>query len=397
MAIRSVLISGAGIAGPALAYWLHKAGLRSTIVERAPRLRGGGYVIDFWGLGYDIAVRMGLKADLDRFGYHVQELRIVGDDGNRIACFGTGVFNELTGGRYVTLRRSDLSRIVFSRVMDHTEVIFGDEIAQLTDDADGILVRFAKGDERRFDLVIGADGLHSTVRELAFGPERIFEVGLGYAVAAFETSDYPHRDENVYLMYCKPGRMIGRFTERDRRALFLFVMATAGKMAPRGLAARKAFLRDRFAAGRWESRDILSALDQTEEIYFDRISQIQMSHWSKGRVALIGDAAFCVSLTAGQGSALAILSAYVLAGELARSQGDHREAFRRYEALLKPFIVGKQRGAERFARVFAPRTALGLNFRNMIMRSLAIPGLARLGAGRDIMDRLGLPDYSWRD
>ncbi len=192
---KTVLIAGAGIAGPTLAFWLKAAGFEPTLIERAPALRRGGYVIDFWGLGYDIAERMGLMADIDRVGYHMREMRIVDDRGERVTGFGTEVFRELTGGRYVTLGRSDLSRLLFEKIAGTTEVIFGTEIADLQEQADGVQVRLTHAGERRFDLVIGADGLHSGVRGLAFGPQRRFEKPLGYAVAAFEAAGYRPRDE----------------------------------------------------------------------------------------------------------------------------------------------------------------------------------------------------------
>lgn len=168
---RTVLISGAGIAGPTLAFWLNAAGFKPTLVEHAPTLRTGGYVVDFWGLGYDIAERMGLAADVDRVGYHMQEVRIVGDRGERVADFGTKVFSELMGGRFVTLGRSDLSRLIYEKIKATTEVIFGDEISAIEERADGVTVRFEHAGERRFGLVIGADGLHSRVRALTFGPQ----------------------------------------------------------------------------------------------------------------------------------------------------------------------------------------------------------------------------------
>ena len=162
---KTVLISGAGIAGPTLAFWLNAAGFESTLIEHAPALRTGGYVIDFWGLGYDIAERMGLAAEIDRIGYHMREMRIVDDRGGRVTGFGTKVFRELTGGRFVTLGRSELSRLLFDKIKGTTEVIFGDEIVGLQEHADRVQVQFKHAGERRFDLVIGADGLHSNVRE----------------------------------------------------------------------------------------------------------------------------------------------------------------------------------------------------------------------------------------
>ncbi|MGE0036044.1 MAG: FAD-binding domain [Xanthobacteraceae bacterium] len=395
MANSSVLISGVGIAGPTLAYWLARSGFRPTLVERAPELRTGGYVIDFWGLGYDIAERMGLMADIDRAGYHVRELRIVADRGERVTGFGTGVLRELTNGRYVTLARSDLSRLLFEKAKAAAEVIFDDEIVGLQEQADGVDVEFRRSPPRQFDLVIGADGLHSAVRRLAFGPQRRFEKKLGYAVAAFEVAGYRPRDDDVYFMYGRPGRMVGRFTLRGDRTLFLFVFAIDGDPLPATLDLQKAMLRERYGDAEWECPRILEQLDRTHELYFDRVSQIKMQSWSRGRVALVGDAAFCVSLVAGQGSALAMTSAYVLAGELASAGGRHTQAFGEYEARLRAYIDTKQQGAERFAAAFAPRTRIGLWFRNQVIKTFAIPGVARLTIGRDIIDALRLPDYRW--
>ena len=395
MANISVLISGVGVAGPTLAYWLGRSGFRPTLIERAPRLRSGGYVIDFWGLGYDIAERMGLSKDLNRIGYHVREMRIVDDRGKRVTGFGAKVFRELTNGRFVTLARSDLSRLLFDKVEGTTEAIFDDEIVGLQEVADCVQVHFKHSGHRRFDLVIGADGLHSGVRSIAFGPQYQIEKQLGYVVAAFEVSGYRPRDEDVYFMYGQPGRMVGRFTLHDNRTLFLFVLANESKLLPATLELQKAMLRDRYGDGKWECPRIVDELDRTHELYFDRVSLIRMESWSRGRVALVGDAAFCVSLVAGQGSALAMISAYVLAGELASAGGRHEEAFGKYEALLRAYITTKQRGAERFAAVFAPKTQCGLWFRNQVIKAFAIPGLARLAVGRDIIDTLQLPDYRW--
>ncbi len=391
--MKSVLISGAGIAGPALAFWLKAAGYEPTIVERAPALRSGGYVIDFWGLGYDLAERMGLIAEINRIGYHVREVRIVNDAGHRVVGFGTAVFSELTAGRFVTLPRSTLSRLLFGKLRDSVETIFGDEIVALEQETDCVRVALEHAGERRFDLLIGADGLHSPVRKLAFGPQSGFEKRLGYAVAAFEASGYRPRDEDVYLMYGEPGRMLGRFTLHDNRTLFLFIFAASA--FPDTLEAQKALLRDLYGRGGWECRKVLGELDATDELYFDSVSQIKMQNWSRGRVALVGDAAFCVSLLAGQGSALAMIAAYMLAGELSASQGRYQQAFASYEARLRSYIDAKQRGAERFAGAFAPRTRAGLIFRNLVIKAFAIPGLARLAVGRDIADRIELPEYQW--
>ena len=389
----NVLISGAGIAGPTLAFWLRKHGFTPTLVENAPGLRAGGYVIDFWGLGYEIAEKMGLLPDIARIGYPMQELRIVDDGGRRLSGFGVEVFRELTDGRYITLGRSDLSKLIYDRISGSCEIIFGDSITGLRE-ADGeVHVEFEHSGERRFDLVIGADGLHSRVRKLVFGPQDRYEKDLGYRVAAFETAGYRPRDELVYIVNSAPGRQVGRFALHNDRTLFLFIFASGGEPEANGVAAQKAILRKAFEGDGWELPRILAALDTCNDLYFDRVSQIRMDSWSHGHVALVGDAGFCVSLLAGQGSAIAMTAAYVLAGELATSQGRPQEAFRRYEERLRPFIHAKQQAAQRFAAAFVPRTRLGVFFRNQVIKSFRVPAIAKIAIGRDIRDRLQLPHY----
>jgi 2-polyprenyl-6-methoxyphenol hydroxylase-like FAD-dependent oxidoreductase len=394
---KTVLISGLGIAGPTLAFWLKAAGFIPSIVEHAPALRTTGYVIDFWGLGYHIAARMGLEADINRIGYHMREARFVDDQNKRVASFGTKVFREATGGQLVTLGRSDLSRLLFGKIESNVEVLFGNEIIGLEEQPQGVTARFAHGGERRFDLVIGADGLHSKVRLLAFGPQDRFERELGYMVAAFETRGYRPRDEEIYVMYGEPGRMVGRFALHGDRTLFLFIFATgAAASTPRDMEAQKQVLRAKFGrTEKWELPRILDALDSAGELYFERVSQIHMPCWSRGRVALVGDAAFCVSLLAGQGSALAMTAAYVLAGELAGAHGRHEDAFSNYEARLRSYILLKQRSAGRFAGAFAPKTRFGMFVRNQVMNATSIPGLGKIALGREMVESLRLPDYPW--
>ncbi|HUN61296.1 MAG TPA: FAD-binding domain [Candidatus Sulfotelmatobacter sp.] len=392
-----ILISGAGIAGPTLAYWLARYGLEPTIVETAPQLRTGGYVIDFWGAGFEIADRMGLLPEIRSKGYMLQEVRAVNRGGKRVAGFPAQAFSRMTHGRYISLPRGDLASSIFSSIQGRVETIFGDSVSGIEQNESVVLVTFESGHEREFDLVVGADGLHSRVRELVFGPEVKFEKYLGYKAAAFGIKGYRPRDELVYVMYTQVGQQVGRFAMRDDFTMFLFTFADEDVAGPTDIAGQKALLRRRFAGGGWECAQILDALDSAGDLYFDRVSQIRMDPqqglWSRGRVALIGDSASCVSLLAGQGTALAMVAAYILAGELHCCRGDYGEAFRRYQNLFGPFVLAKQKAALRFAGSFAPKSKLSLFLRNRLFNLMSIRWIADLAVGRDLADHIALPEY----
>jgi 2-polyprenyl-6-methoxyphenol hydroxylase-like FAD-dependent oxidoreductase len=337
---------------------------------------------------------MGLLPELHRRGYDVGELRLVDERGRRVGGFDAAVFRELTGGRYVSLARSELAQLLYETIEGRCEVLFGDSIAEIEERGGGVCVAFERASGRTFDLVIGADGLHSEVRRLVFGGEWS-EKYLGYMVAAFQAEGYRPRDDLVYVSYALPGRQVARFAMRGDRTMFLFVFAADAPSAvgAHDTAAQKRVLRGKFGDAGWECPQILAALDDTDDLYFDRVSQIRMDTWSKGRVALVGDAAFCVSLLAGQGSALAMAAAFVLAGELGRAGAAPEAAFQRYEAILRPLIATKQKAAEQFASGFAPKTRLGLFVRNQVTKTFAIPLVARLVLGPSLLDNIDLPDY----
>jgi 2-polyprenyl-6-methoxyphenol hydroxylase-like FAD-dependent oxidoreductase len=392
-----VLISGGGIAGPTLAYWLQKSGHEVLLVEESPRLRSGGYVIDFWGVGYDIAEKMGLIPRIRELGYQVGEVRFVDRYGRKRGGFSTDVFVRMTNGRFSSLRRSDLGATIYSAIDGKVETIFGDSVASIEDEGERVRVSFDHGAPREVDLLIGADGLHSRVRELTFGPQASLEVSLGYHVAAFEVEGYRPREELVYVSHGVPGRQISRFSLRDDKTLFLFIFRDEylSTENPSSEQARKAVLANVFADVGWESPRILAEMENASEIYFDRVSQIRMDRWTKGRTALIGDAAACVSLLAGEGTGLAMAEAYVLAGELRDCGGDPSAAFARYEERMMPFLKGKQESAARFASSFAPKSAFGIAFRDLVTRLFRIPYLADSFVGRDLRDDIELPGYGF--
>ncbi len=394
----NILISGAGIAGPTLAYWLAHYGFIPTIVESAPQLRTGGYLIDFWGAGFDIAERMSLLAEIADKGYHVNEVWVVNRSGKRTAGFSVDAISRATKGRFITLPRTALASAIFSKIHGQVETIFGDSVDRIDQTETGVQVAFKHHAPRRFDLVVGADSLHSRVRELIFGEEAQFEKYLGLKVAAFEAAGYRPRDELVNVMYTQVGQQVSRLAMRGDRTFFLFIFKDNDPSGTDTIQQQKTILRERFGNSGWECPQILAALDATTDLYFDRVSQIQMDPqrglWTQQRVTLIGDAASSVSLLAGQGSALAMVAAYILAGELHRAKGDYALAFQRYQDLFAPFVLTKQKAALRFANLFAPKSSFSLFLRDRIFDLLAIPWIADLAIGRDLVDELALPDYS---
>jgi 2-polyprenyl-6-methoxyphenol hydroxylase-like FAD-dependent oxidoreductase len=389
-----IAISGAGIAGPCLAYWLHRTGHQPTLIEKAPRFRTGGYLIDFWGVGYTVAEKMGILPEVLKAGYLFGELRLVDKNGRKAGGFSTAVFHRMTHGRFVSLPRGDLAAAIYRAIENRIETHFDSSISAIEESDNEAHVTFEDGSSRDFDLIIGAGGLHSKVRQLAFGPEQEFEKQLGFRVATFEAMGYSPRDELVYVAHVSPGRQVARIALRGDRTMFLFVFRDEllNGSEPSGLAEPRALLRDVFGDAGWETPEILGAL--AGDIYFDRVSQIVMPSWSKGRVMLIGDAASAVSLLAGEGTGIAMTAAYVLAGELQRAGDDFRTAFRNCEMRLRPFVEEKQKEAVRFASSFAPKTQFGIWVRNQATRLMRVPKLADLLIGHMVIDHFDLPDYS---
>ena len=385
-----IAISGAGVAGAALAYWLHRTGHTPTLIEQAPKFRTGGYMIDFWGVGYRVARHMGIEQDILDAGYNVQCVRSVGPGGAAKAELGVDVFRRMIGDDFTSLPRGDLAATVYDTIDGKVDTVFGDSIAALDQRRDGVRVTFEQRPSDEFDLVIGADGLHSNVRRLVFGPAENFEHYLGCKVAACVVDGYRPRDELVYVTYNTLGRQVARFALREDRTMFLFVWRAEHDSAD---TPPKDQLRNEFSDAGWECPGILAAVDGADDLYFDVVSQIRMDRWSHERVMLIGDAAGCISLLGGEGTGLAITEAYVLAGELMRAGDDHSRAFDAYETRLRPFIKDKQAGAERLLGFFATKTRFGLWFRNVAMRTMNFGPLARLFAG-SVGDDFELPGYA---
>lgn len=340
-----VLVAGASIAGPALAHWLRRWGAEVTVVERAPELRPGGQAVDARGVAKEVIRRMGLDAVVraactDTAGAHavdangkVLETFRADDDG------GDGFIAD------IEILRGDLSRLLYDDTRDGVEYVFGDRIAELTQDADGVDVVFAGGGRRRFDLVVGADGLHSPLRAMVFGPHERFLRHLGHVLAFYSVPNEFGLDRWL-LEYQdqESGRSaLLRPIQDATRAMSMFYFASADfDVDYRDVAAQKRLLRERMAGLGWLAPDILAHLDDTPDFYLDQVAQVVMDRWSSGRVGLLGDAAFSSSPMSGQGTGLALVGAYLLAGELAAAQWDPATGFARYEARMRSFVEANQ-------------------------------------------------------
>lgn len=362
---KSILISGASIAGPAMAFWLNRYGFTPTVVEQAPELRRGGQAVDFRGAQVDVLRRMDVLDEVRRHQTAMGEQRILDANGRHVfslpASFASGE---------VEVMRGDLSRILYAATRDDTEYIFDDRITSLTETADCVHVTFAHRAPRAFDLVVGADGLHSAVRELAFGPEDRFRRDSGYYFAGFTAPNHLRLD-HVGLMYNVPGRgvMLGSHREDAEASVGLFFAADAPVIDRHETKLLKQFLADRYADVGWEVPRLIEAMRQATDLFFAPLAQIRLGRYTRGRVALVGDAGWAAG-PGGSGTGMATMAAYVLAGELGVAGGDHHTAFARYEAEVRPGAEAGLKQAKNAGSFLAPKTAKGIWLRNQSHRLL---------------------------
>lgn len=368
MSSQTVLISGAGIAGPTLAYWLARHGFRPTVVERGAAQRSSGAPVDVRGQAVDVAEQMGVMPRIRAAGTDRTGLSFVSATGRRVGKVNTRVLQQAAGSREVELPRGDLASILYQASQDHAEFVFDDSVVALRQNAHGVDVTFDRARPRRFDLVIGADGLHSAVRRLAFGPEADFVRHLGLYVATMPLDDWTwtwaERGRDV-IMHNTPGRMVAVHPSRGGAlAFFAYRSPAVPDFDHRDTEQHKRLLAAAFADGAWRVPELLGRVRTAGDLYFDAVSQVRLRRWWHGRVALLGDAASCVSLF-GDGSSLAMAGAFTLAGELAASPGDHQAAFLRYEAAHRVLVDPRQRNVGLGASLLIPATRRGILVRNL--------------------------------
>ena len=340
-----VLISGASVAGPVLAYWLHRFGFAPTVIERTPAVRvgTGGHAVDLFGPAVELMGWMGI---LDQVRDARTRTRVISfvRPGRRPVDVPAEALSEGVSDRHIEIMRGDLAGILHEATREHVEYVFDDSVTSLRETGRAVEVTFERGAPRTYDVVVGADGLHSTTRRLVFGPDEEFLRFLGGYLAVFTVPNYLRLDGRM-LGFSAPGRTAGMYpvTDPDQaRVVLLWRTPALHDYDRHDLDAQRRLVRRLYGDLGWELPRLLDELDSADDLYLDSISQVLMPGWTRGRVALVGDAGYCPGPAVGGGTSLAVIGAYALAGELLAAGGDPAQAFAAYERTLRP-VVGHSR------------------------------------------------------
>lgn len=370
-----IVICGAGIAGLALANRVSALGGEVVLLERTPGPRSQGYMIDFFGPGYDAIEAMGLLPAVEEVAYHLDEASLLDEQGRRRAGVDP---TQFAGGPLLNIMRPDLERVLREQLPSEVDLRFGTGPVAVADRGDGVRVTLDDGAELEVDLLVGADGIHSTVRRLVFGEESRFFRYLGFHTAAF-SFDAPQIHAATRGRFCLTdtvGRQMGFYGLRDGHVAAFAVHRTLDPALPDDV---RSAVRDSYGGLGWVVPEALDRCPPSAEIYYDQVAQIEMPSWSKGRVVLVGDACYAVSLLAGQGASLGIAGAYLLADQLSRAQSIG-QALVEYERWWRPVAEEKQKVGRAGARWFLPASALQLRIRRAALRMLRLPIIDRYGA-----------------
>lgn len=396
---RRALVSGASIAGPALAYWLHRYGWETTIVERAPGLRLGGQNVDVRGAGREVARRMGIEDEIRAANTGEVGTRFVGRNGVTRAEFPAGTSDSDGATAELEILRGDLAALLVGRTVHDTDHRYGDRITGLRDDpATGVTVSFAHAPDERFDLVVAADGLRSSTRQLVFGDEPdIRPLGLE---TSWATIPRTASDDDWWRWYSAPGgrsvtlRPDPHGTIRAALSVVTPRDGSAARSVRRTQEEQRTHLRRVFTGAGWETERVLDALDDADDLYFESIAQVRAPRWSSGRVVLVGDAAYCASPVSGMGTSLSLVGAYVLAGEIA-AHVDLRDAFRGYERIMRPYVDRAQDLPPGTPRLANPVTRAGVTAFGLAVRIGATPMVGAIAGRlfRPPAEAIDLPDY----
>ena len=368
-----ILISGGGIAGLTLAYWLHHYDIPAVVLEQAPAIRRDGYAIDFLGTGYAVAEHMGIIGRLAAHQVPFDAILYVNKDGKPVARMDVALMRSLTDGKYMGLMHATLEEALYDALAGQVEVRFGRSLTHLVPGLDAVVATFNDGTSESFDLLIGADGVHSATRALVFGPADRFSHYLGYTIATYPLPDrYGIGPTHTFQMYVEPKRMVAAYCTPQADELLIFFMYQTPQKEHVPREQRLARLREVFAGMGWRAGQFLADVDPATRVFMDAVVQIQMPHWHQGRVALVGDACDCPTLLSGQGASLAMGGAYLLARALHETL-DYEAAFRRYEQQMYGFVQQQQKSGRSFAKSFLPSSPPGLFLQRAAMNLLLRP------------------------
>lgn len=399
MPTKTVLVSGASIAGPALAYWLRRHGFAVTIVETGDGLRPGGQAIDVRGVAREVVERMGIMPEVRHASVDERGMANVNADGRQVARMPVDMFGGDGIVAEIEIMRGDLTQILYDATKDDVEYVFGDRIADMRQSHDGVAVVFASGKTRAYDIVVGADGVHSGVRRLAFGPEEQYVRPLG-AYTAYYTVPDPGDLDHWFLMYNAPGGRVAAIRPERGGSAKVMLSFTSPPLDydRREIRQQQQILNEAFAGVGWRVPAMLEAMPDASDFYFDTICQVRVDKWWRGRAVLVGDAGYCGSPLTGMGTSMSLVGAYVLAGELAASPDDHEAAFARYQDVLRDYVRECQTLPPGGINGFAPQSQMMISMRNLSMRMMNHwPMRGMLAKQFQKADAVTLPDYSHPD
>lgn len=348
MTKMKVLISGASVAGPALACLLYRDGFDVTVVERAAAHRMSGYAVDFRDEALDVLEDLGILAEVREHDTKMRGTTLIDERGAE-----TGRLPAEAFAGELEVPKRELTRILYRITSGRVNYVFGDSISAMSQHESGVTVWFDHSAPRDFDLVFGADGLYSRVRRLTFGSDPGALRHLGLSGVGFSTGNYLGLD-HVGLLRQFGGTAVYLFSagEPDRLTASLSFATASSGLDRRGRDEQEEAVRTAFVGHGWEVPRLLAAMSQAGDFYFSSASQVRLDRWSRGRVALVGDAGYCAAPTSGMGTSQALIGARTLARSLALARGDHRAAFGAYETELRPYVARNQAEGRRAAATF---------------------------------------------